>query len=237
MRGAGTEERAAPCTALHAVWMGRVPYADGIATMQDVQARRIAGEVPDQLLFVEHDPVYTRGRATPEEDLLEGAAGTPVVEVPRGGLATWHGPGQLVVYPVLDLRQRTAGPDLAAYLRALEGGIIAFLASAFGITGWTSAGQTGVWVGRLREARKIASIGVSARRWVTAHGAAINVRNDLEPFRRIRPCGFDGAVMTSAAEVLAQEARVLPVEPIERLVPLAAREFAECFRQAGFTKP
>ena len=172
-------------------WLGRVDYRQGLALQDRLVAERYAGTIPDQFLLLEHDPVYTIGR-TPDQTSLRDAAHLPhpVVQINRGGQATYHGPGQLVGYPILDLRKH--GQDLHKYLRALEEILIECLRS-YGIEGQRREGLTGVWVGP----RKIASIGVGVRRWISMHGFALNVCGDLSPFNEITPCGISGVEMTS----------------------------------------
>ncbi len=173
-------------------WLGRVPYADALAVQEDLVARKATNSaLPDELLLLEHDPIYTIGR-TPDQSSLRDAAllPHPVVTINRGGQATYHGPGQLVGYPILDLRLR--GQDLHRYLRGLEEVLIALLAE-YGVTGERHEGMTGVWVG----GKKIASIGVGVRKWISMHGFALNVSGDLSPFRAITPCGLNGVEMTS----------------------------------------
>jgi lipoyl(octanoyl) transferase len=173
-------------------WLGRVQFEDAFALQEEIVARKIAAPASDdELLLLEHDPVYTIGR-TPDQSSLLDPAHLPhrVVQINRGGQATWHGPGQLVGYPILDLKPR--GQDLHRYLRALEELLIVALAE-FGVAGGRREGLTGVWVG----GRKIASIGVGVRRWITMHGFALNVCGDLAPFGNITPCGIAGVEMTS----------------------------------------
>ncbi len=148
---------------------------------------------PDTLLLLEHEPIYTIGRTSDRSSLLTpGALPYPVETIQRGGQATFHGPGQLVGYPIVDLSRR--GRDLHRYLRFLETVIIGTLAR-YGAAGTRRAGLTGVWVGE----RKIASLGVGVRRWVTLHGFAVNVAGGeaLAPFRAITPCGIAGVEMTA----------------------------------------
>lgn len=172
-------------------WLGRTPYAEALALQEDLAARRLAGEISDTVLLLEHEPVYTIGRTRDRSSLGGGGAlPHPVVEINRGGQATWHGPGQLVGYPILDLQAR--GRDLHRYLRALEEALIAFLRGQ-GAAAERREGLTGVWVGP----RKIASIGVGARRWITMHGFALNVSRDLSGFEAIVPCGIQGVEMTA----------------------------------------
>ena len=175
--------------------LGRVEYREGLELQHRVRAARQAGDVPDTVLLLEHDPVYTRGRRTGPGELPMGeswylAQGIDVVEVDRGGKVTYHGPGQLVGYPIVAVH------DVVAYVRALEGAIVAALADE-GIAARSRADEgrdfTGVWV----EDRKIASIGVHVQRGVATHGFAVNVSGDLQPWQWITPCGLDGVRMTS----------------------------------------
>jgi len=171
---------------------GRVEYARAVAWQEALVARCLAGG-PDALLLLEHPPVYTLGRgADPVHLGLAAETGAPIVRTHRGGQVTYHGPGQLVGYPILDLRRRR--PDVRWYLRTLEDVLILALAD-LGIAAERRAGLTGVWVGP----RKIASIGVALRRWVSWHGFALNVGHDLGGFDAITPCGIAGVQMTSVA--------------------------------------
>lgn len=174
-----------------AVWLGRVAYADGLRLQEEIVGRHLRGEAADTLLLLEHDPVYTIGRTQDRSSLGDPSRlPAPVVEIGRGGKATWHGPGQLVGYPVLALAR--FGQDLHAYLRALESGLIAGCA-ALGVDASRRDGLTGVWTAR----GKLASIGVGARHWISMHGFALNVCGPLDGFAAITPCGIDGVVMTS----------------------------------------
>jgi lipoyl(octanoyl) transferase len=173
-------------------WLGRVPFADALAVQEELVARKRAGQsLDDELLLLEHDPVYTIGR-TPDQSSLRGAEHLPhpLFPINRGGQATYHGPGQLMGYPIVDLRN--CGQDLHRYLRWLEELLIETLATA-GVAATTRPGLTGVWV----DDRKIASIGVGVRHWVTMHGFALNVCGDLAPFQQIVPCGIANVTMTS----------------------------------------
>jgi len=176
---------------------GRVPYETALAWQEALQARRLAGGT-DVLLLLEHPPVYTLGRGADAGFLGAAATGdVPVMRVGRGGQVTYHGPGQLVGYPILDLRQHRA--DVRWYVRSLEQVLIDTLAD-LGIGAERRDGFPGVWVDGSREGgRKIASIGVGIRRWVTWHGFALNVGADLRGFERITPCGISGVSMTSVA--------------------------------------
>lgn len=179
--------------ALATHWLGRIAYADALAMQEELVARKIADPAePDHLLLLEHEPVYTMGR-TPDRTSLRDPAQLPhpVHIISRGGQATYHGPGQLVCYPILDLRPR--GQDLHRYLRALEQVVIEACA-AFGVTATRRDGLTGVWVGP----RKLASLGVGVKKWITLHGFALNVtRESLAGFAHITPCGIGGVQMTS----------------------------------------
>lgn len=171
--------------------LGRRSYGEVHELQRDLLERRIAGEVRDTLLLVEHEPVVTVGRGAAAADLA--GLECPVVEVERGGEATYHGPGQIVAYPIYALPEGRR--DLRRYLRDLEEVLIRVLAEVE-IEGRRREGATGVWIG----AQKVASIGVAVRRWVAWHGMALNVHTDLEVFRRFRPCGLEGQVMTRVAD-------------------------------------
>jgi lipoyl(octanoyl) transferase len=171
---------------------GRVDYERAVAWQEALVARCLAGGA-DALLLLEHPPVYTLGRgADPVHLRFASETGAPVVRTHRGGQVTYHGPGQLVGYPILDLRRRR--PDVRWYLRSLEGVLIDALGD-LGIAAGRREGFTGVWVGP----RKIASIGVALRRWVSWHGFALNVGTDLGGFDAITPCGIADVQMTSVA--------------------------------------
>ncbi len=173
-------------------WLGRVAYAEALALQENLVAEKIARpETPDTLLLLEHEPVYTIGRTPDRRSLRDPAAlPHPLIVTGRGGQATYHGPGQLIGYPILDLKTR--GSDLHRYLRALEEMLIAVCAR-YSVAGQRREGLTGVWVGE----KKIASIGIGVRRWVSLHGFALNVGSDLAPYRAITPCGIGGVEMTS----------------------------------------
>ncbi len=184
-----------------AVDLGLLPYAQALEMQRAAAKARLSGELRDDvLLLVEHPPVVTLGRAAQKahvvvpQDLL-ATRGVEVFEVERGGDVTFHGPGQLVGYPIFDLRNHKQ--DLHWYLRQLEESIIIAL-QAHDLVAWRNAGFTGVWVGPERP-RKIASIGVHARDWVTWHGFALNITTDLTFFELIVPCGIQNVEMTSLA--------------------------------------
>lgn len=181
-----------PAPSLDARWLGRgVPYAEALALQDDLVARRHAEEIDDLLLLLEHEPVYTIGRTRDQSSLRDQATlPHPVVEINRGGQGTYHGPGQLVGYPIIDLREH--GRDLHAYLRTLEEALLLTL-DQFGVEGRRRDGLTGVWIGN----RKIASLGVGVRKWVAMHGFALNITPEcLAPFQAITPCGIEGVAMT-----------------------------------------
>jgi len=178
--------------------LGLVEYREALTLQERVRAARQAGEIPDTLLLLEHPPVYTRGRRSLPGELPRGerwyrAQGIDIVDVDRGGKLTYHGPGQLVGYPIMRIA------DVIAYLRTMEQAIVTSLADA-GLHARARAEDgpdyTGVWVGD----RKIASIGVHVARGVTTHGFAINVHDDLAPFGWVVACGLDGVRMTSVLE-------------------------------------
>ncbi len=192
--------------------LGRVPYAEALEIQRNVARDRIAGVITeDVLLLVEHPPVVTLGRSSKAGHLtaspaLLAARGVEVFEVERGGDVTFHGPGQLVGYPVIDLKRHRQ--DLHWYLRQLEGALIDAL-QVLGITACTRPGLTGVWIETKCDPpvaapamRKIASIGVHARDWVTWHGFALNVTTDLSYFDLMVPCGIPDVEMTSVAREL-----------------------------------
>lgn len=167
--------------------LGRTSYADAYELQQGLLARRIDGAVRDTLVLTEHDPVVTVGRRTPKDAVAD--VDVPVFEIERGGEATYHGPGQVVGYPIVELTEERR--DLHRYLRDLEEVLIRVLAE-FDVAGTRRDGLTGVWIGE----RKVASIGVAVRRWVTWHGFALNVHTDLAGFGSFNPCGLQPDVMT-----------------------------------------
>jgi len=173
-------------------WLGRMDFATALALQEEIVLKRHRdSSMEDQLLLLEHEPVYTIGR-TPDQSSLLGAGHLPhpLFVINRGGQATYHGPGQLMGYPIIDLRR--CGQDLHKYLRWLEQLLIDLLAEN-GITASRRESLTGVWVGD----RKIVSIGVGVRHWITMHGFALNVSGDLSPFNHIVPCGINNIAMTS----------------------------------------
>jgi lipoyl(octanoyl) transferase len=177
---------------LHVRWLGRMEFARALALQEEIVAeKREDRSHPDELILLEHEPVYTIGR-TPDQSSLLGATHLPhpLFAINRGGQATYHGPGQLMGYPIIDLRG--CGQDLHKYLRWLEQ-LLTDLLAENGIAASRRESLTGVWVGD----RKIASIGVGVRHWITMHGFALNVSGDLSPFNHIVPCGINNVAMTS----------------------------------------
>jgi len=188
LSGAGAAHR--PC--LNVRWLGRMEFAHALVLQEEVVAKkREDASLEDHLLLLEHEPVYTIGR-TPDRSSLLGSAHLPhpLFSINRGGQATYHGPGQLMGYPIIDLRR--CGQDLHKYLRWLEQLLIDLLAP-HNIAAQRREALTGVWV----ENRKIASIGVGVRHWITMHGFALNVCGDLSPFNYIVPCGINNVTITS----------------------------------------
>lgn len=191
-------------------------YAEGLRLQQDAVAALLDGSGGELIYLLEHRPVYTIGRQRDQSSLREPAAlPHPVVETNRGGQATYHGPGQLTGYPILDLSTR--GRDLHRHLRALEEAIIGVCA-ALGLDANRRDGLTGVWIG----GRKLASIGVGVRKWISMHGFALNVtRQCLPPFLAITPCGIDGVTMTSLESELGRPITI--GEVVTALTPLLER--------------
>jgi len=200
-----------PRGALTVADLGVVDYDAALALQADLLAARGRGESADMLLMLEHPHIFTLGRGADERFIVANPAGVPVRRVSRGGQVTYHGPGQLISYPILKLEGGER--DVTKYLRNLEAAMIDALAK-FGIDATRRNAMTGVWVG----ARKIASIGVGLRRWITWHGFALNVSTDLGYFDSIVPCGIDGCRMTSVCEVTKR--------------PVSVREFAAVMRES-----
>jgi lipoate-protein ligase B len=207
---------------LWVVRQGVTSYVEILDLQRRIAAARITGEIAqDVLLLLEHSPVVTLGRSSKEKNLVASkdflaSRGVELHEVERGGDVTFHGPGQLVGYPIIDLKRHKQ--DLHWYLRQLEQAIIHTL-EKFGVAAERSTGYTGVWT----KGRKIASIGVHARDWVTWHGIALNVNNDLSFFDLIVPCGIAGVVMTSIEKETGAETAV------DDVADVFAREMAALF--------
>ena len=191
-------------------WLGQIKFADALALQEDIVARKREDRAAaDEVLLLEHEPVYTIGRTPDKSSLLGGAhLPHPLFAINRGGQATYHGPGQLMGYPIVDLHR--CGQDLHRYLRWLEQILIDLLAE-FQIAGARRDGLTGVWIGHQR---KIASIGVGVRHWITMHGFALNVCGDLVPFAHIVPCGINDVAMTSMERELGQSISVIDVAAV-----------------------
>jgi lipoyl(octanoyl) transferase len=176
-----------------------VPYLEGWELQRRIHSEVVGGERPDTLLLLEHEAVYTAGKRTePAERPVDG---TPVVDVDRGGKITWHGPGQLVGYPIVRLPEPV---DVVAHVRRLEGILIDVLRER-GVDGYRVDGRSGVWVRRPLSEDKVAAIGVRVQRGVTMHGFALNCDNSLAGFRQIIPCGIADAGVTTLSEILGAD--------------------------------
>ena len=209
--------------------LGRVRYADAHRLQEDLLARRTRGEIGDTLLLLEHDPVVTLGRgAKPGHVLLTAetlaARGVDLVETGRGGDVTFHGPGQLVAYPIFDLKPDRC--DVRRFVRDLEDVMIA-VSARFGVTAERFPGYVGIWVRDDYGNRKIGAIGVRISRWVTMHGFALNVTTDLSGFSLIVPCGISGQGVTSLERELEHANR--PVPSMDAVADEVAARFAEQF--------
>jgi len=179
-------------------YLGMVPYESALNQQETLRQLRAEGRIPDAVLLLQHLHVYTVGRFRGKEDIIAPLENIPVLQTSRGGSITYHGPGQLVGYPVLDLREN--GLSVREYIWKLEEVVIRLL-RGFGIETQRNGDRPGgVWAGD----RKICSIGINVSRYITTHGFALNVNNDLKYFDYIRPCGMEGASMTSMAELLSR---------------------------------
>jgi lipoyl(octanoyl) transferase len=222
--------------------IGQVPYGEARGLQRRLEAARQAGEISDLLLLLEHPPVYTKGRRSEPGELPMGEdryrmQGIEVCDTDRGGQVTYHGPGQLVGYPIMSLKDlRPAVPrdaaedvrrlDVVDYVRRMERVMIGSLAS-HGVEAGVIEGLTGVWVGGAPpEGRKIGSIGVHVAKGVSTHGFAINVNNDLQPFEWIVPCGIEGCRMTSLGRELGAE------QDLEGFMDTVTELFAEIYERA-----
>ncbi len=174
--------------------LGRATYRDAWARQLALVEARQTGAAPDTLLLVEHDHVFTLGRRREAETNVLAPGDVEVIGIERGGDVTYHGPGQLVAYPIVLLEG--AERDLHKYLRNLEEAVIG-TCRAFGLEADREPGKTGVWTSTPRGRKKLCSMGIACRKWVTFHGLALNVTTDLGYFQRINPCGFESNVMTS----------------------------------------
>lgn len=204
-------------------FLGLVEYGDGVTLQEEIRSAIRRREQPDHLLLLEHPDVYTLGRSATRDDVLlddldRAGLGVEIAETDRGGRVTYHGPGQLVGYPILDLNPDRR--DVRLYVSKLQTVLVGTLAH-YGIEarGGTDTSRIGVWVGE----RKIASIGVHLSRWITTHGFALNVATDLSLFDGIVPCGLSGVAMTSI------EAEIGSAPALEDIAALCAMEFARVF--------
>jgi lipoyl(octanoyl) transferase len=218
---------------LRVVRAGLIPYQQALELQRELVAAREAERIGDVLLLLEHPPVYTKGRRTTAAELPMGEdwyrmQGIEVAETDRGGRATYHGPGQLVAYPIVSLRPY--GNDVLEFVRRLERVMIAALGE-WGVACRTFDGLTGVWTEGdpppAGEARKIGSIGIHVSRAITTHGLAINVNNDLQPFEWIVPCGIEAVRMTSLSRELGAE------QDLDAFAGTLAARFAEVYEREG----
>lgn len=195
---------------------GLVEYEEGLAMQRQYHSDVVAGVRPNSVIFLEHPSVYTAGKRTQEFE--RPIDGTRVIDVDRGGRITWHGPGQLVGYPIIKLLKPT---ELVGFVRTLEGVLIE-LCAQFAISAIQIEGRSGVWVSDQNGDRKIAAIGIRVASKVTMHGFALNVNPDLSAFRQIVPCGINDAAVTSMAAELGQAIEITQVSPIlEKYLHLA----------------
>ena len=205
-----------PLTAPTVQWLGRLSYADGLAMQEAIVARHLAGETAGTILLLEHEPVFTIGRTADRSSLGDlSTLPAPLVEIGRGGKATWHGPGQLVGYPILNLNHYR--PDLHWYLRQLEEVVIRTVAH-YGLSGVRLEGLTGVWI----DGFKVAAIGIKVSRWITMHGFALNVCPDMEGFGRIVPCGIVGRPVGSLDQWI-------PGITVAQVRPIVMQAFEQVF--------
>ena len=211
-------------------WLGRMKFAEALVLQEELVVKKRENRgASDELLLLEHEPVYTIGR-TPDQSSLVDAAHLPhpLFAINRGGQATYHGPGQLIGYPIIDLRR--CGQDLHRYLRWLEDLLIQTLA-IYEISARTRPGLTGVWI----DERKIASIGVGVRHWITMHGFALNVCGDLAPFARIIPCGIQNVTMTSVEKETGST--FSPEEVSHRVAEIAVHSIANLTTEGASRRP
>lgn len=197
-----------------------VPYDEALLRQRALHAAVVAGRAPDTVLLLEHPPVYTAGKRTAADE--RPTDGTPVIDVDRGGKITWHGPGQLVGYPILRLPDPI---DVVGYVRRLESLLIEVL-DQLGVTGTQVEGRSGVWIRDSGRDEKIAAIGIRVAEGVTMHGFALNCSNDLEPYERIVACGIRDAGVTTISRVLGRT--VTPTD----MAPLVTAAFDRWFTPA-----
>ncbi|TFD33270.1 lipoyl(octanoyl) transferase LipB [Cryobacterium cryoconiti] len=189
-----------------------VPYVEGLELQRAVHRSVVSGERPDTVIFLEHPSVYTAGKRTSPDE--RPTNGTPVIDADRGGKITWHGPGQLVGYPILRLQEPV---DVVGYVRRLEGILIDAL-SDVDVVGRRVPGRSGVWVGPVGQENKIAAIGIRVAEGVTMHGFALNCNNSLEPYEHIIACGITDAGVTTVSAVIGRD-----VSPVELIAPITSR--------------
>lgn len=210
-------------------WLGRVEYREAWRLQLEIAVQVLSGELPDTLLLLEHPPTITLGRGADRANILADSAllseqNIEVIESDRGGDVTYHGPGQLVAYPILNLRRDPHLPDLHIYLRKLEETLILAMLE-YGISADRFPGFTGVWTGmNTGSPRKIAAIGVKVRQWITQHGFALNVSPDLAHFDHIIPCGIREYGVTSLSKLLNRDIT------IEETLPHLISSFCSVFR-------
>ena len=201
--------------------LGLVPYEDALAGQRKIHAEVADGTRTNTVILLEHPPVYTAGRRTTiEERPLDG---TPVIDVDRGGKITYHGPGQIVGYPIIKLKNRN---DVVGYVREIESALIE-VCKEFGINGEAYCERSGVWLRDERGDRKIAAIGIRVAKGVTMHGFALNVSPDLHAFERIIPCGFTDSGVTSMAAELGR-----PIT-IEEVIPVLEKHLFEALNRVS----
>jgi lipoyl(octanoyl) transferase len=195
--------------------IGLCEYESALHLQRTLHAQVSAGEIPNQLLLLEHPSVYTAGRRTQSEE--RPTDGTPVIDVDRGGKITWHGPGQIVGYPIIRLAKRN---DVVGYVRTVEAALIK-VCEAFGLAAQQYCDRTGVWIRDTHGDRKIAAIGIRVAKGVTMHGFALNVDPDLSRFSQIIPCGLPDVEVTSLAKELQRPVNIDEVIPLieEHLLP------------------
>jgi lipoyl(octanoyl) transferase len=209
-----------------------VDYVAAWEMQRQVHERRVAGEIPDTCLLLEHQPVYTAGKRTSPFDRPIGDPGAPVIDVDRGGKITWHGPGQLVGYPIVALDEPI---DVVSYVRLIEDAMIGACA-AFGVTAGRVEGRSGAWLagdGKGRPDRKIAALGIRVAKGVTMHGFALNCDCDLSWYDRIVPCGISDAAITSLSAETGRQITVTDVLPVVERELARVLGAAEVARIAG----
>lgn len=201
--------------------LGLIEYETALEMQRDLHQRVVAGEAPHTLLLLEHPSIYTAGKRTLDDERPRN--GSRVIDVDRGGKITWHGPGQLVGYPIIALREPH---ELVGFVRTLEGALIA-ICKELGISTQRIEGRSGVWVVDDAGARKIAAIGIRIAQGVSMHGFALNVNPDLSPFEEIIPCGISDAAVTSLSKESGREIEIAEItEVVERHMALAIKEVA-----------